>query len=93
MHHGPAVELGKDHSIAYKTRLGVILFFVYLFVYAGFVFIGVFYPALMGVSALAGLNLAFVYGMGLIVLAIIMGLVYNYFCTRHEDRMNKEEQV
>jgi uncharacterized membrane protein (DUF485 family) len=93
MHHGPAVELGKDHSIAYKTRLGVILFFVYLFVYAGFVFIGVFYPTLMGVSALAGLNLAFVYGMGLIVLAIIMGLVYNYFCTKHEDRMNKEEQV
>lgn len=93
MHHGPAVELGKDHSIAYKTRLGVILFFVYLLVYAGFVFIGVFYPSLMGVSALAGLNLAFVYGMGLIVLAIIMGLVYNYFCTKHEDRMNKEEQV
>lgn len=93
MHHGPAVELGKDHSIAYKTRLGVILFFVYLFVYAGFVFIGVFYPSLMGVSALAGLNLAFVYGMGLIVLAIIMGLVYNYFCTKHEDKMNKEEQA
>ncbi len=93
MHHGPAVELGKDHSIAYKTRLGVILFFVYLFVYAGFVFIGVFYPGLMGVSALAGLNLAFVYGMGLIVLAIVMGLVYNYFCTKHEDKMNKEEQL
>lgn len=93
MHHGPAVELGKDHSIEYKTRLGVILFFVYLLVYAGFVAIGIFYPQMMGAKAIAGLNLAFVYGMGLIVLAIIMGLVYNYFCTRHEDKMHKEEQV
>ena len=93
MHHGPAVELGKDYSIAYKTRLGVILFFIYLLVYVGFVFIGVFYPDLMGITALAGLNLAFVYGMGLIVLAIIMGLAYNYFCTRHEDKMNKEAEL
>jgi len=93
MQHGPAVELGKDHSIEYKTRLGVILFFVYLLVYAGFVFIGIFYPEMMGATALAGLNLAFVYGMGLIVLAIIMGLVYNYFCTKHEDKMNKEGQA
>lgn len=93
MHHGPAVELGNDYSIAYKTRLGVILFFVYLLVYAGFVLIGVFYPDLMGIKTLAGLNLAFVYGMGLIVLAIIMGLVYNYFCTRHEDKMNKEAEL
>lgn len=92
MHHGPAAELGKDHSIAYKTRLGVKLFLVYLLVYAGFVGIGVFSPRLMGTTALLGLNLAFVYGMGLIVLAIIMGLVYNYFCTRHEDKMQKEEQ-
>jgi uncharacterized membrane protein (DUF485 family) len=93
MHHGPAAVLGKDHSIEFKTRLGVILFFVYLVVYAGFVLIGIFYPELMGAKVPGGLNLAFVYGMGLIVLAIIMGLVYNYFCTRHEDKMNKEEQL
>ncbi len=91
MHHGPAAEMGKDHSIAYKTRLGVILFFVYMIIYAGFVVIGVFFPDLLNKDLFAGLNLAFLYGMGLIVLAIIMGLVYNFFCTRHEDKMHEED--
>lgn len=90
MLHGPAVELGKDHSIPLKTKLGVKLFFVYLIVYAGFVFIGTIYPQALGVSAIFGLNLAYVYGMGLIILAAIMGLVYNYFCTKYENQMNKE---
>jgi uncharacterized membrane protein (DUF485 family) len=92
MHHGPAPEMGKDYSIAYKTRLGVILFFVYMIIYAGFVVIGVFLPELFNKDLYAGLNLAFLYGMGLIVLAIIMGLIYNFFCTRHEDKMNKEDK-
>ena len=35
-----------------------------------------------------GLNLAVVYGMGLIVLAIVMGLVYNQMCTKKEDELN-----
>jgi hypothetical protein len=29
--------------------------------------------------------------MGLIVLAVVMGLIYNFFCTRLEDKLNKEE--
>ena len=90
MMHGPAVELGKDNSIPKKTKLGVILFFVYLAVYSGFVLIGLTNPKLLGIAALGGLNLSFVYGMGLILLAAIMGLVYNYFCTKYEDTMNKE---
>jgi uncharacterized membrane protein (DUF485 family) len=93
MHHGPAVELGKDNSIQHKTRLGLKLFFVYLIIYAGFVIIGTLYPHLMGITVVAGLNLAFVYGMGLIVLAIVMGLVYNFFSTGFEDKYNKEEEV
>ncbi|MHC1739119.1 MAG: DUF485 domain-containing protein [Ignavibacteriaceae bacterium] len=90
MLHGSSVELSKDNSIPLKTRLGVVLFFVYLLVYSGFVLIGTFYPKVLGVYAFWGLNLAFVYGMGLIILAAIMGLVYNFFCTRYEDKMNKE---
>ncbi len=90
MLHEPAVELGKDNSIPKKTRLGVILFLVYLIIYAGFVIIGTIYPKTLGMEAIFGLNLAFVYGMGLILLAAVMGLVYNFFCTRFEDQMNKE---
>lgn len=93
MLHGPAVELGKDDSIPRKTKLGVILFFVYFLIYAGFVFIGFTFPKLMGKTVLGSQNLAFVYGMGLIVLAVVMGLIYNYFCTKFEDQMNKEEKI
>lgn len=91
MLHGPAVELGKDNSIPKKTQLGVILFFVYLVIYAGFVLIGTISPETLGMKALGKLNLAFVYGMGLILLAAVMGLIYNYFCTRFEEKYNKEE--
>ena len=91
MLHGPAVELGKDNSIPKKTRLGVILFLVYLAIYGRFVFIGTLYPKVLSMHAFGGVNLAFVYGMGLIILAAVMGLVYNYFCTKYEEQMNSEE--
>jgi uncharacterized membrane protein (DUF485 family) len=91
MLHEPAAQLGKDHSIKKKARLGVILFFVYLAVYAGFVVIGTLWPRLLGVESLFGQNLAVVYGMGLIILAAVMGVIYNYFCTRYEDELNKED--
>lgn len=90
MMHGPAAELGKDNSIPKKTRLGVKLFLVYFVIYFGFVFIGIFYPEALGFRVLSGLNLAIVYGMGLIVLAAIMGLIYNFMCTKYEDTLNKE---
>jgi uncharacterized membrane protein YciS (DUF1049 family) len=38
-----------------------------------------------------GLNLAVFYGFGLILSAIIMGIIYNAICTRYENEMNKEE--
>ncbi|MBE0646619.1 MAG: DUF485 domain-containing protein [Bacteroidales bacterium] len=88
MLHEPAIPVEKDHAIAKKTKLGVILFFVYTFIYAGFVVIGLTDPELMGLEVIGGQNLAIVYGFGLILLAIIMGFIYNYFCTRFEDKMN-----
>jgi uncharacterized membrane protein (DUF485 family) len=90
MHHGPAVELGKDNSIPKKTKLGVILFIIYSVIYAGFVFIGTMYPEYMGAKIFGNVNFAFVYGMGLILLAVVMGVVYNHFCTSFENQMNAE---
>lgn len=90
MLHEPAVEMGQDHSIRKKTKLGIILFLIYLLIYTGFVLIGTFFPKLLGEEFSGGLNLAFLYGMGLIILAALMGLVYNYYCTRFEKEMNKE---
>jgi uncharacterized membrane protein (DUF485 family) len=90
MLHEPSVELGQDNSIERKSRLGVILFWVYLIVYAGFVVIGTISPKTLGLELLGGVNIAIIYGMGLIILAAIMGLIYNYFCTKFENQMNKE---
>ncbi len=91
MLHEPAAQLSKDRSIQKKARLGIVMFVVYLVVYAGFVVIGTLWPRLLGVEFLMGQNLAVVYGMGLIILAAVMGLIYNYFCTRYENEMNKED--
>ena len=87
--HGPASDWGEDKASEYKSKLGIYLFIFYCIVYAGFVAINTVGPKLMGVIVFAGLNLACVYGFGLIILAIVMGLIYNAMCTAAEDRMNK----
>jgi uncharacterized membrane protein (DUF485 family) len=87
MLHEPAAKTGKDPAFAYKRRLGVIMFIVYGLIYAGFVIINLVSPALAGTILFAGLNLDVVYGMGLIVLALVLALVYNRACGRKEVAM------
>ena len=43
-------------------------------------------------EVIGGQNIAIIYGFGLILLAVIMGFIYNYSCTRMENKMNKHEQ-
>lgn len=93
MDHGPAVKPGVDHATKKKSKLGVILFIIYSLVYAGFVTIGVANYELLGKIVFGGQNLAVIYGFGLIVFAIILGLFYNSICTRYENKMNKEEHL
>ena len=93
MDHGPAVELGVDHAAKRKTRLGIWMFVLYTIVYGIFVAIGVANYEAMKIIVFADLNLAVTYGFGLIVLAIIMGLIYNWRCTKIENEMNKEEEL
>lgn len=84
MFHGPAADSGPDHAVAYKTRFGIIMFVVYSLIYVGFVAINVIEPALMATPIIWGLNLAVVYGVGLIVIALVLALIYNHGCTRRE---------
>ncbi len=63
-----------------NSRTGLILFAVYLLFYGGFVFINAFYPASMEQTPIAGLNLAVLYGFGLIFGAIILSAVYGLLC-------------
>lgn len=88
MAHGPAVKLGKDNASGYKTRLGIWMFILYTLIYAGFITINTVKPTLMEVT-FGGLNLAMAYGIGLIVFAFVLALIYNSLCTKAEIRLNK----
>ncbi|PLW93293.1 MAG: hypothetical protein C0592_06640 [Marinilabiliales bacterium] len=91
MQHGEAAKLGTDHAQKKKQKLGVWLFWVYTIVYAIFVAIGVTNYEMMGKIVMGSQNLAVVFGFGLIVFAIILGIVYNQICTGYENKLNKEE--
>ncbi len=85
MLHEPARDSGPDPAAKFKAGLGVKMFIVYALVYAGFVGINLLRPTWMGETVLFGLNLAIVYGFGLIVLALLLALVYDRFCHRREE--------
>ena len=89
MLHEPAVELGVDLASKKKSRLGIILFFIYAAVYAGYAFIGVAYTELLNVKVIGNVSLSIVYGFGIILLAIVMGFIYSLVCTKMENEMNR----
>lgn len=76
-----------------KSKLGVRLFFIYLFCYAGFVILGVFKYELLATTVFAGLNLAIAYGIGLIIFAVVLGVIYNYYCTKYENDAEEQENL
>jgi len=84
MLHEPAASSGKDPAFTYKRRLGAALFLVYGAVYAGFVILNLVIPALMDTILFFGLNVAIVYGFGLIVFALLLALAYNRACGKRE---------
>lgn len=59
-----------------KSRLGLVLFVGYTTLYLGFVLINAFAADVMDTVIVGGLNLAIVYGFGLILVAIVFALVY-----------------
>ena len=61
--------------------MGLIFFAVYATVYSVFVVLNAFFPFTMDWSVLPGLNLAIVYGLGLIGLAFLMALLYGWLCS------------
>jgi uncharacterized membrane protein (DUF485 family) len=69
---------------SYKQKLGLFLFIIYSLFYSGFVFISVFNIETMDIIIIFGLNLAVFYGMGLIILALILALIYSKLCNRKE---------
>jgi len=89
MFHEPSIPTKIDSASKKKSRLGVLFFFIYFFFYGGFVTIGVINYELLAIETIGGLNLATLYGIGLIVFAVLLGILYNYFCSRYEDNMER----
>ena len=87
-HSGEASAAHDDHpevSTA-NARAGLVLFFIYLAFYAGFMGLATFVPQAMGRPAVMGVNVAITYGMGLIVGAFVVAVVYMAVCGRNARR-------
>ena len=70
-----------------KARVGLVLFAVYVVLYALFVYLSAFRPELMASRPFGGVNLAVLFGLGLIVAAIALALLYAFICRAgSEDR-------
>lgn len=87
MLHEPATPVGKDPAGPYKQRLGIRMFLFYALLYAGFVAINLLAPLAMGAIVFAGLNLATVYGMALILVAFVQALIYDAMCRKKEAEL------
>ena len=79
--HGPAgAKEQEDAAVsARNARNGLRLFTIYFAVYAVFVAINAFWPDEMS-RTFGGISLAVVFGLGLIVLAFVLALVYAWLC-------------
>ncbi len=77
---------------ARNARLGLILFFVYLALYGGFVLLNAFAPEAMEATPVAGVNLAIVYGFVLIAAAFFMALLYGWLCRPPKDDKSPADQ-
>ena len=91
MHENLPPEPESDLASEKKAKLGIKFFFLYLFFYAGFVAIGVLNYELLAYEVIGGINLAIFYGIGLILFAVLLGILYNFLCSRYEDDMNGKE--
>jgi uncharacterized membrane protein (DUF485 family) len=85
--HGtpPSTEPERPETAVRNARYGLALFAVYLALYGAFVLLNAFAPERMETPALAGVNLATIYGFGLIAAALFLALVYGWLCRRPAD--------
>jgi uncharacterized membrane protein (DUF485 family) len=77
-HSSPEPE-NKVES-ARNARLGMVLFSAYLLLYGAFVGLNAFASGVMDRIVWQGVNLAVLYGFGLIVAAIVLAMVYGWLC-------------
>jgi uncharacterized membrane protein (DUF485 family) len=90
--HKPAVrDPDNEIAVARNTRYGLLLFAVYTLLYATFMILNTFTPSLMEREIVWGINLAVWYGLGLIVTAFLLALLYAWIC-RAPQRANPDDR-
>lgn len=75
----------------HNARIGFILFAVYSVIYGAFVLLNAFVPDTMEIKPVAGINLAILYGFGLIIVALLLALVYGLMCQTESGETKKSE--
>jgi len=76
----------------YNARVGLVLFFIYVILYGGFVFLNAFAAETMEATPFAGVNLAILYGFGLIVAALVLALIYGWMAKSEEAPPAQKDQ-
>lgn len=87
----PAAERASEQASPPRTLLGLVLFALYLLFYGEFVLLNALAPSLMEQTPLAGVNLAVLYGLALIVVAFLLALAYAWLC-RMLDRYSRADR-
>ncbi len=86
----------EDKPIAYKSpneRLGLILFLLYFVLYGSFIIITVYDYTILGREVFAGINLAIVYGMTLIIAAIVLAVLYAFMAKPDVDEATEAAEI
>jgi len=80
--HGPSSHIETEDEItsARNASLGMKLFLLYLAFYVVYVGLAAFAPEKLRAVGLFGLNVAVLYGFGLIIAALLLALVYAWVC-------------
>ena len=74
-----------------SARLGLILFGIYLLTYIVFVLMNALVPEMMEQTPLAGINVAILFGVGLILLAFVLSLFYGIFAGNSSATVTRTE--
>lgn len=69
-----------DADAKRNAHLGLWLFALYCLGYAGFMVLTAFYPGVIGSKPFGGINLAIIYGFGLIIGALLLAVIYLVAC-------------
>jgi uncharacterized membrane protein (DUF485 family) len=80
--HLPPEEVRDPAVERYNARLGLVLFAVYLAAYLAYVLINAFRPAVMDELVFSGINVAVASGLGLIIGALVVAVVYAWLCRK-----------